>query len=105
MTKGALILFSLALLFEQIRLGGEMVDTITFVFYILAGVMLFISVCIGIYAKQTLEKARDFFHFAWDLTQEEDTKELAHRLASKLTERANEDHNADSDFHSVGGTD
>ena len=105
MIKGALILFSLALLFEQIRLGGKNVDAITFVFYILAGVMLYISVCIGIYAKQTLEKARDFFHFAWDLTHEEDTEELAHQLATKLTERANENHNADSDFHSVGGTD
>ena len=103
MIKGALILFSLALLFEQIRLGG--VDTIAFVFYILAGVMLFISVCIGIYAKQALEKVRDFFHFAWDLTHEEDTEELAHQLATKLTERANENHNADSDFHAVGGTD
>ena len=82
MTKGALILFSLALLFEQIRLGGKNVDAITFVFYILAGVMLFISVCIGIYAKQTLGKARDFLYYAWDLA-----------------------HKADSDFHAVGGTD
>lgn len=105
MIKGALILFSLALLFEQIRLGGENVDTITFVLYVLASVMLSISVCIGIYAKHTLEKAKDFFHFAWDLTHEEVAEELAHRLATKLTERANENHNADSDFHSVGGTD
>lgn len=55
-------------------IGGKTVDTIAFVFYILAGVMLFISVCIGIYAKRTLEKARKFFHFAWDLTHEEDTQ-------------------------------
>lgn len=53
-----------------------------FVFYIFAGIMLFISVCIGIYAKQTLEKARDFLYYAWNLT-----------------------HKADNDFHSVGGTD
>ena len=59
-----------------------MMEGFAFIFYIFAGVMLFISVCIGIYAKQTLGKARDFLYYAWDLA-----------------------HKADNDFHAVGGTD
>ena len=59
-----------------------MMEGFAFIFYIFAGVMLFISVCIGIYAKQTLGKARDFLYYAW-------------RLACK----------ANDDIHAVGGTD